>query len=71
MSNFRLAPSSSRHARTWPRPVELVNTFQSTIEPSLNSHAAVEVHAINADRRVVLDTKIDMFRYAKTKVSGI
>ena len=35
----------------------------SKIPPSSrsNSHAAVEVHAVDTNRRIVLDTKIDVF----------
>jgi len=34
------------------------------------SHAAVEVHAVNADSRVVLDAQIDMLADAEAKVAG-
>jgi hypothetical protein len=33
-------------------------------------HAAVEIHAVNSNRRVVLDTKIDVFADTKTKVAS-
>ena len=35
------------------------------------SHAAVEIHAVNSNRRVVFDTKIDMFADAESKVAGL
>jgi hypothetical protein len=35
------------------------------------SHAAVEIHAINSNRRVVLDTEIDMFADTESKVASL
>jgi hypothetical protein len=35
------------------------------------SHAAVKIHAINSNRRVVFDTKIDMFADAESKVASL
>lgn len=34
-------------------------------------HAAVEVHAVNADRGVVLDTEIDVLADAEAEVAGL
>ena len=34
-------------------------------------HAAVEVHAVDTDRWVVLDTKIDVFRDTEAKVASL
>jgi hypothetical protein len=36
-----------------------------------SGHAAVEIHSINTDRRVVLDTEIDMFADSETKVTSL
>lgn len=36
-----------------------------------NSHAAVEVHAIDSDRRVVFDTQVDVFADAESKVARL
>lgn len=36
-----------------------------------SGHAAVEVHAVDTDRRVVLDTKIDMLADAEAEVAGL
>jgi hypothetical protein len=38
---------------------------------SVDSHAAVEVHAIDTNCRVILDAKIDVFRDTETKVTSI
>lgn len=34
-------------------------------------HAAVEVHTVDTDGGVVLDTQVDVFRDAETKVAGL
>jgi len=36
-----------------------------------NSHAAVEVHAVDTDTRVVLDTQVDVLRDAEAEVAGL
>ena len=36
-----------------------------------SGHAAVEIHAVNANSWVVLDTKIDVFADSKTKVASL
>ncbi len=35
------------------------------------SHAAVEIHSVNTNRRVVLDTEIDVFADTETKVASL
>jgi hypothetical protein len=35
------------------------------------SHAAVEIHAVNSNRRVVFDTEIDVFADAEPKVASL
>jgi hypothetical protein len=40
-------------------------------ESSSNLHAAVEVHSIDTNRRVVLDTKINVFADAETEVTSL
>lgn len=37
----------------------------------VDEHAAVEIHAIDTNRRVVLDTKIDVFADTETKVASL
>jgi hypothetical protein len=37
----------------------------------LYSHAAVEVHAVDTDRRIVLDTQIDMLRNTEPEVASL
>lgn len=34
-------------------------------------HAAVKVHAVNTNRRVILDAQVDMFADAKPEVAGL
>lgn len=34
-------------------------------------HAAVEIHSVNTNRRVVLDTEIDVFADAETEVASL
>ena len=36
-----------------------------------HSHAAVEVHAVNSNRRVVLDSEIDMFADTESEVASL
>jgi len=38
---------------------------------SWSAHAAVEIHSVNSDRRVVLDTKIDVFADTETEVTSL
>jgi hypothetical protein len=38
---------------------------------SINLHAAVEIHAVDTDRRVVLDAKIDVLRDAEAEVASL
>jgi len=38
---------------------------------SWSGHAAVEIHSVNSDRRVVLDTEIDVFADTETEVSSL
>ena len=36
-----------------------------------NSHAAVEIHSVDTNRRVVLDTKIDVFADSEAEVASL
>jgi len=45
------------------------STFGNTLARS--GHAAVEVHTVNTDRRVVLDSEIDVFADTETEVAGL
>lgn len=47
------------------RTATLGNTLTRT------GHAAVEVHSVNTDRRVVLDTEIDVFADTETEVASL
>jgi hypothetical protein len=38
---------------------------------SIYSHAAVEIHSVNSNRRVVLNTKINVFADTETKVASL
>ena len=37
----------------------------------IHSHAAVKVHAVDTDRRVVLDTQVDVLADTKAEVTGL
>ena len=41
------------------------------MKSSENSHAAVEVHAVDTDTGVVLDTQIDVLGDTETEVTGL
>ena len=36
-----------------------------------HSHAAVEIHAVNSNRRVILDAEIDVFADSEAKVASL
>ena len=38
------------------------------INPQKNSHAAIKVHSVNANRRIILDAQIDMLANAEPKI---
>ena len=44
-------------------------TLSNTL--SRSGHAAVEIHSVNSDRRVVLDTEIDVFADTETEVTSL
>jgi hypothetical protein len=37
----------------------------------VHSHAAVEVHSVNTNRRVILDAQIDVFADTKAEVASL
>ena len=41
----------------------------SEVERSLYLHAAVEVHSIDTDSGIILDSQINVFAYAKAEVA--
>jgi len=42
-----------------------------SLDVSANSHNTVEVHSVNSDTRVVLDTEIDVLRDTESKVASL
>lgn len=54
--------------RTGPIPCQYPSTKCLC---SLYSHAAVEIHSVDTNRRVVLDTEIDVFADTETKVASL
>lgn len=48
-------------------------TFRFNSSPDINdySHAAVEVHAVDTDTRVVLDAQVDVLGDTETEVAGL
>jgi hypothetical protein len=45
--------------------------FVSRINTRLHLHDDVEVHAVDADRRVVLDAQVDVLGDTETEVAGL
>lgn len=39
--------------------------------PSKDSHAAVKVHAVDTDRRIILDAQIDVLANTESKVASL
>ncbi len=39
--------------------------------PCPHSHAAVEIHAVDTDRRVVLDAQVNVFTDAETEIASL
>ena len=50
-----------------------VGLASATLGNSLarSGHAAVEVHSVDTNRRIVLDTKIDVFAYTEAEVASL
>lgn len=71
LANLALATSPARDTGTWSAPSH--HTHQPLDAPRIPSHlhAAVEVHPVDTDCRVIFDAKIDVFRDSKTEVACI
>jgi hypothetical protein len=66
-----LCPSALGDALTGAGPI-LISAFSSVVGfVDCHSHAAVEVHAVDADGRVVLDTQIDVFADTEAEVARL
>ena len=50
--------------------LDISSCFISAPNTSSNLHAAVEVHAVDTNRRVVLDAQIDVLRDSEAEVAG-
>jgi len=61
------------NALAWAGPVNMpsVLTYRLPHRVWMYSHAAVEVHAIDTDRRVVLDAQVDVLRDTEAEVAGL
>lgn len=71
-ANLALASPSPRHVL----PVDSLHHASALkklkyTSAESNSHAAVKVHSVDTNARVILDAQIDVFGDAKTKVPGI
>ena len=53
------------------RVLYLVNTVSMISLTSFYLHATVEIHSVNTNRRVVLDTEIDVFADTEAKVASL
>lgn len=74
-TNLALASSPLSHSLTRSRPTTTANqhpkslpTFPYLSLPEKDSHAAVKVHPINPNRRIIFNTQIDMFTNPKPKI---
>ena len=73
-ADVRLAASALGDTLAWAGPVFAVSKTAcviSSIPITKNVHAAVEVHAVDTDRRVVLDAKIDVLRDTEAEVARL
>lgn len=70
-ANLALAPSSPCNTCSRPAPTTTRQPWRSTSISKPNSHAAIKVHPVDPNGRVILDTEIDVFRDTKTKVASI
>lgn len=73
-SHLSLAASSLSHSLTRSSPSNQSvssHPLPSKAHPRSNVHAAVEVHSIDSNRRVILDSKIDMFTNAESEVARL
>ena len=77
-TDLALGPSSLSHSLTRSCPIDSIfsNSVQMfckgpTTSPSRDSHAAVKVHAVDADRRIILDAQIDVLADAEAEVARL
>jgi hypothetical protein len=70
LADLALAPSPLRNTGTGAIPVPLLADPQPTIL-HLYSHAAVEVHSVDTNGRVVFDTEIDVLGDAEAEVASL
>ena len=71
-ANAGLAASALGNALTWAGPgITLSVSCRKFQESAQYLHAAVEVHAVNTDRRVVLDAEIDVLGDTETEVASL
>ena len=69
-----LGASALGDTLAWAGPILIVSHFLLETSQCLeapNVHAAVEVHAIDTNRRVVLDAKIDVLRDTEAEVARL
>ena len=70
-----LATSAAGDTLTRAGPIINVRTMSLFVPtpclPSRHSHATVEVHSVNTDTRVVLDTQVDVLGDTETEVAGL
>jgi len=69
-SNVGLASATLGNTLTRSGP-EKLSTPPNIILALIYLHAAVEIHSVNTDRRVVLDTEIDVFADTEAEVAGL
>ena len=76
-TDLALGTSSLSYSLTRSCPINAFLSIPSrscegpTHFPSRNSHAAVKVHAIDTDRRIILDAQINVFTDTESEVASL
>jgi hypothetical protein len=70
-TNGGLASATLGNTLTRSGPINHQHPFIALFPSLLYSHAGVEVHSVNTNRWVVLDTEIDVFADTETEVASL
>jgi len=72
VADLRLASPASGNTLAWSCPDYCLSRYSClSLVVSANSHNTVEVHSVNSNTRVVLDTEIDVLRDTESKVASL
>lgn len=71
-TNSGLASSALGHTPSGAGPRDDINPVVSfTLDFQVDSHAAVEVHAVDTNSGIILDTEIDVFADTEAEVASL